>query len=434
MRPRLPLQLAFMVLALAATPARAQLRLRLDGDSATFVSLGGALRLRGENWSGFGAGAAPGQDFFALSRVLLKSEFRYRGWGSVVAEVKSSLAASRSLPGEERPIDEDVLDVQQLYAEFRPPSVRLRGSVRVGRFDLALGRERLVSPLDWVNSRRTFQGAATAISLKGIELRAFWVEPVAVRRRKPNTVDSTRQLYGIHLAKGPLEAYWLRHELRANAQFNNSSGPERRHTLGARVVARPRAGRVDYDAEAAWQTGRVGVNDVSAWMAGSQIGWSAPGRLGARLYAGFDYGSGDDAPGGDVGTFNQLYPLGHAFLGYIDLHGRQNVMALNLGASLRPLAGHTVQLDIHEFRRASRRDALYGVDGSVLRAVSTDPLAPALPARVGAEVDLTVRRSLMAGHLVLQGGVSRYFAGAFLEAAGPTRDVTWAYGQATVSW
>lgn len=158
------------------------------------MSLGGAVRLRGENWNGFGAGAAPGRDFFALSRVLLKSEFRYRGWGSVVAEVKSSLAASRSLAGEERPIDEDVLDVQQLYAEFRPPSVRLRGSVRAGRFDLALGRERLVSPLDWVNARRTFQGAAAAITLRDIELRAFWVEPVAVRRRKPNTVDSTRQL------------------------------------------------------------------------------------------------------------------------------------------------------------------------------------------------------------------------------------------------
>ena len=32
-----------------------------------------------------------------------------------------------------------------------------------------------------------------------------------------------------------------------------------------------------------------------------------------------DYASGDGVPGGDVGTFNQLYPLEHAYLGYMDL-------------------------------------------------------------------------------------------------------------------
>ena len=47
-------------------------------------------------------------------------------------------------------------------------------------------------------------------------------------------------------------------------------------------------------------------------------------------------GSGDDEPGGDVETFNQLFPLGHAYFGYIDLIGRQNALDLHFDLKVAP--------------------------------------------------------------------------------------------------
>jgi hypothetical protein len=435
MRTRIRIALLCLVLAPASAGAQG-LKLRSRADSATWIGISGQLRVRGESWRGFGAGApatADLDDAFALSRTLLRADAQWRGRFAAVAEIKSSLAASRTLPGGSRPADEDVVDLQQLYAEVAARPAGASAMLRAGRFDLALGRERLVSPLDWTNSRRVFQGFQLRAMQRGTELRVFWVEPISVRQRRPNLPDTLRQLYGLQIARGSartrVEAYWLRNE-NAAAAFNGSIGAERRHTLGARFVRPPSAGRLDADLEAAWQTGTLGAANVRAWMVASQAGWSSGSPRGPRLYAGLDIASGDHSAGGAVQTFNQLFPLSHAYLGYIDLHGRQNITDVSVGASIQPLARLTVQLDAHDFRRTSTHDALYAADGSVGR-----PAGTGLPARTGSEIDLTIRRSGMAsGHLAVQGGASRYFAGPFLRASGPARDITWVYTQLTASF
>jgi hypothetical protein len=425
----------FFVMTTAAAPLAAQHRMQLGSDSATWAAWSGQLRLRGENWRGFGAGAPAGADHddaFALSRLLLRGEIQVAGHVSLLAELKSSLAVSRDLPGGRRPADEDVFDVQQLFAEARATPFGVTSSARAGRFELAFGRERLVSPLDWGNTRRTFQGAAARVHLAGFTWQPFWVEPVNVRRRQPNTVDSTRQLYGVYAShsrrRHAVDAWWLRHEARL-ASFNGTTGPDRRHTIGARAQHRPQPGSFDLDLEAAGQIGSIGGNEVRAFMIGSQGGDSFRGARAARIYVGLDAGSGDPSAGGDVGTFHQLYPLGHAYLGYLDVHGRQNVVDLSAGLSLQPLSGMLAQLDVHDFRRASRGDGLYATDGSLSRAPGA-----ATARRVGTEVDVTVRRSFSRNRLVVQAGASRYFAGGFLRQTGPARDINWFYGQAALSF
>jgi Alginate export len=48
------------------------------------------------------------------------------------------------------------------------------------------------------------------------------------------------------------------------------------------------------------------------------LGYSLPVKdLSPRVNLEFDYASGDQKPGGNVGTFNQLFPNGHSYLGYI---------------------------------------------------------------------------------------------------------------------
>src|SRR5262249_22662089 len=52
----------------------------------------------------------------------------------------------------------------------------------------------------------------------------------------------------------------------------------------------------------------------------------------------YDYASGDDNPG--VGntrsTFNQLFPFGHYYFGFLDLVGRQNIHDINAHLNFYP--------------------------------------------------------------------------------------------------
>ena len=412
----------------------AQVRHSLGADTSTWVAASGQLRVRGESWHGFNAGApaaADHDDAYGLSRLLLRGELHLRGHVTVVGELKSSLAGDRTLPGGQRPSDEDVFDLQQLYIEGATSAGQTRLSARAGRFDLALGKERLVSPLDWTNSRRAFQGASARVRSALGEAQLFWVRPLTVRQDQPNLPDSARQLYGALLSRRfggtAAELYWLRSEART-AAFNGTAGTERRHTVGARLNRAASAGRVDFDVEIAGQAGTVADSSVAAWMLGSQLGWSLPSAP-VRVYGGLDFGSGDHSSGGPVETFNQLYPLGHAYLGYIDVHGRQNVVALSGGAAVKPARDLTLQLDAFAFRRAHTGDALYGVDGSVSR-----PAGNGLSRRVGEEVDLTVKRPLGRGRVLLQAGASYYWAGPFLRQSGPAENIAWVYAQATASF
>src|SRR5262249_12751466 len=50
--------------------------------------------------------------------------------------------------------------------------------LRVGRQELLYGSERLISPLDWANTRRTFQGARLFRQGEKFDFDAFWVRPV----------------------------------------------------------------------------------------------------------------------------------------------------------------------------------------------------------------------------------------------------------------
>ena len=115
------------------------------------------------------------------------------------------------------------------------------------------------------------------------------------------------------------------------------TGCEKRHTVGSRISGKIAASDFDYDAEAAYQFGSIGSADISAYMAASELGYTffdAPTL--PRLHVGFDYASGDDDRGDRVGTFNQLFPLGHAYFGHIDTIARQNIVDLSTGVTVKP--------------------------------------------------------------------------------------------------
>lgn len=412
----------------------------LNEDGSVWVSFGGQIRERVEIWKDFNFGApvaADHDDAFLLSRFRMHGDLRVGEHVRVFLEGKSSFATDRGLVGGRRLVDTDEIDLQNGFVDL---SLRIfeggHFTLRAGRQEMAFGRQRLVSPLDWANTRRTFDGVSGIFKLQNWTVTGFWTLLVPVQKYQFNTSHLSTQLYGIYATgKAPLtdaisvDLYWL--GLRSNvgafigtpfAQYNGTVGREHRHTLGGRLWGKIDRTAFDYEVEGAFQIGRVGEGRVDAFMITGQLGYTFAEFAGVpRLQLGLDYASGDDKAGGNVHTFNQLFPLGHAYLGYIDTVGRQNIIDVNPGLSFQAFKKLVASLEGHLFWRADTHDALYNANGNVVRAG-----AAGTSSEIGSEVDLLFKYPFDR-HLLGLLGYSHFFSGEFIKQSGPSKDIDFTY-------
>lgn len=283
-----------------------------------------------------------------------------------------------------------------------------------------------MSTLDWANTRRTFDALSAALQLPAWTITTFWGRVVNVDRYHLNHDADNTDLYGVYathkLTKDlTLDIYGLGFK-NAPATFNGTAGTERRWTIGSRLGGKIGSTGLDFDLEAAGQFGTIGGQDIRAWMLASQVGYTlADAPATPRVFLGFDYASGDKSAGGDVQTFNQLYPLGHAYFGYIDIIGRQNIVDLSTGIELKPHKKLLVKLDGHCFRRADNDDALYNAGGAVVRGGATGTSRD-----VGQEIDLLLRYQIDRHQSVI-GGYSHFFPGTFIKQSGRHEGIDLAY-------
>lgn len=401
----------------------------LGRDEDLVLSLGGQLRLRGESWSNFSFGSSKSQDDeFGLFRLRLHADLQFKSRFRVFVEGKSALAAGRELPGGFRILDVDSADLQNALVDLKilPEADRL--TLRVGRQELQFGKQRLVSPLDWSNTRpRSFDGARAIVRAGVWRLDAFWTQHVQVRKYALNSSNSGTRFFGAYAAgKLPglpfdLDLYWLG-LTRERSFFGGVGGREERHTFGARMGGSLRPG-LDFDFEAARQLGEHGTRDVRAYSITGQLGHRFVNvRTTPRLYIGFDRASGDEDPfDGKVGTFNQLFPLGHAYFGFIDTVARQNAIDWNHGLSFNPVAQVVLSTDFHQFWRASRQDALYDAGGAVVR-----PGNAGTAKRLGWEIDFTAEYKVNR-HSLVTGGLSYFLPGRFIRESGSSERIRFSY-------
>ncbi len=241
-----------------------------------------------------------------------------------------------------------------------------------------------------------------------------------------NTSTPDQQLFGVYgtgsLGVLPvnLDLYWLGVN-NASATFDGTTGRERRHTLGGRVWGKIGKTGLDFEVEGAAQVGEIGDRDIFASMFTAVLGYSPPIKsLSPRVYIEFDYASGGKRTG-DIGTFNQLYPTGHSFLGYIDYIGRQNIISPNAGLTVNPIRGLSISLQQYFFWRESDQDALYNKSGGVIRPGNTTTAR-----YVGAETDLYVTYNFDR-HILCYAGYSHFFPGDFIKKTGPSKDSDFFY-------
>lgn len=410
-------------------PFSAIRHVNLSRGGTVWVGFGGQARERVESWTNFNFGAVPpppfgSSDVFALTRLFVSADLHAGSHLRLFAQGKSSFSTPRDLAGGRRSSDVDEVDVHQLYAELRTSASGATGgvvSLRGGRLEMAYGRERLVSALDWGNTKRAFEGVTAAYSRSSATLAAFWARPVVVRLYQADRRDSTTTLFGVYgtmqaarIATG-VEFYGIGQYRDSNATgWNGTAGRERRYTVGARLWGPTRReSTLDLEGEAALQFGKVGANSIQASMVTVQVGYTFR-RVARtpRLYVNLDYASGDAAPGGDVGTFSQLNPQPHPFLGFADIAGRQNAVDVSGGGAMRVWRTLEGAFAYHVLRRASANDAFYALSGAVSRAPSFGTSK-----RVATELDLTVRWPIDA-HKLLFAGWSHVWAGEFIRQGG----------------
>ena len=416
--------------ATGSSPSTERLKfIPLNDSTSVYLSLGGQGRVRFETWDDFGFGG-PGSrsDSFGLLRLRLHGDLVMGPHLRFFVEGKSALATDRDLPGGLRILDVDSADLQNVFIDLRVPFEEGNFTLRFGRQELQFGRQRLVSPLNWSNTRpRMFDGFRGTLRVAHWRLDAFRTRFVRIRKYAFNRNNSGTDFFGLYVSgrfpsRLTADFYWLGLD-RERSVWSGVAGQEDRHTLGARL-GRPIAETgLDFDLEAAYQFGNHGTTDIRAFMLAGELGYTLAQFFGVPHVAfRFDWASGDEDPSdGDLNTFSQLFPLGHAYLGYIDVVGRQNIIDVSGRFSISPKRPFSIRADGHFFWRADRNDALYNAGGGIV--LSGDPL---LPRRIGSEFDWTLLYPLNR-HAALTIGYSHFFPGPFVSKSKPADGIDFAY-------
>jgi len=397
------------------------------------LSIGGELRFRMESETSLDFGTQePSHDNRLLYRAFLHFDLHYRDTARMFLQLATVLAGNNDLPP--RPVDENRFDLQQLFFDLKPFGDGTPLTVRAGRQELQYGRQRFVAPLDWANTRRRFDAIKLIWTAETWQFDVFYARPVIVSPEHPDRCDDNYDFYGAYFTYSGIPRHGLdlfffaTDDTRNRVNPNGAAGDVFRYTLGSRFWGN--TGNWDYEALVAGQWGRWAGDSVQAWAATVQGGytvktWPWQPRLGAA----FDFATGDDdpRPGSAVGTFDQLFPLGHAWLGLIDVIGRQNINALNVNLSAWPVEERVkAELAWHIFCLNAKEDFLYNAAGTPTRR---DPQGGS-GRDVGQELDFTLLWKLDV-HSEILFGYSHFWDGDFIARTGASEDPDLFYLQYT---
>jgi len=385
-------------------------------------SAGGEERVRYMDENGGYARLTGQANVYELIRTRVYGDLWFRDRFRVYVEMQDSRIANNDLPP--LPNDVDHADFLNLFADLKLLDVA--GGpvyVRGGRQELYFGSQRLISPSDFPNVRRTFQGVRGFWRSEDWDIDAFWVQPVLMRPTQLDPPDHNQDFAGVWATHRPhpgqsVDLYYLfLHNANpvATGQGGIRGGLDL-NTFGARY-----AGDLDkrwlWDFEGMTQFGNYSNQQAVAGSITTGLGYrfvDVPTVPQFWLY--WDRASGDPHPGsgGTHRTFNQLFPWGHTYFGYLDLVGRKNINDISVQAVCYPARWVTAQAQFHVFRLVSARDALYNAGGVPIRV---DPTGRA-GTDVGQELDLTANFHV-GTHQDVFVGFSHLFAGSFIRRSGP---------------
>jgi hypothetical protein len=319
------------------------------------IELSGTARTRAEAVAGQ---IRPG---FDRSELLLNSRLTLRadvgdGPVTLVGELWDSRAFAVSNGSVIGTNEVNVLEPVQAYLEARvDPKLQLT----VGRMLLNVGSRRLIAADDYRNTTNGYTGVKLDLgTAKGANATLVAMLP---QQRRPDDFARVRrnafeldrdgfdqQLYGAVAAlpgafgDTMVEASLVRFAERDTR--TRATRDRRLWTLGGRLLRAPAAGKLDYELEGFYQTGRIGAStapaapslDVAAWFVHAELGHSPAPT--SRLALELDIASGDDR-GATYRRFDTLFGMRRADLapaGLYNVVGRANIVALGPRVEVAP--------------------------------------------------------------------------------------------------
>ena len=392
------------------------------------LTLGGQARLRFESETDKSFGSTrPSHDAFLLQRYFIHADLKRADGLRFFLQGKFAHANSRDRGGFGGL--EDHADFHQAFVDIPILFYGYPLTWRLGRQELQYGVQRLISPLDWGNIRRTFDGIKVFTDTPDWRLDAFAVRPVINDRRNLDDADENIDFYGFYSTyKGSkaLKADFYLLVLKNNnlvANSNSKTGRRTLYTVGNRLWGN--RDNWDYETEAAAQFGTFAGDRVRAWMATVGGGYTFTDMAWQpRIGLLYDYASGDRNPAdGTHSTFNQHFPLGHAWFGYLDLVGRSNIHAIKAQLKVKPSSKITAWADFHTFFADQDRDALYSAGGGKLRTPTSSGSH-----KIGHELDLTAKYAIDK-HTTALVGWAHMWPGGFISRTGTDESPDLIYAQ-----
>ena len=406
--------------------------------------VGASVRLRTEvrDDSKFGSTNPGNDEQYLLTQLRVNATWNAATRATVFVEVQDArIFGEEGIDQDATPnIFADELDLHQGYLQIDLSSGQLPVDLTVGRQKFNLGDQRLVSSLEWVNTARVWDGVRLDVGRAGERtLSAFASRLVSVNPRKFNWHDLTGNrmfdsyFYGAYFSsalalitdlglvqEGRLEAYWLfRHQAEAGDGVQ---------TFGGRLTATH--GAWDAELEGAVQFGRWGDERHRGSMLRSALGYTAVDLNDSRFGLAYNFGSGDGDPNdGTHATFDNLYPLNHAFYGYMDFFALQNLHNIEATFDTGFGGGFAARVAYQGFWLVQEdTDAWYNAGAGVVRQATRD-----VASHVGTEIDITLRRSFWQGRVAVEGGYGRLLTGEYMRSTGPNADADFFYLQTKVS-
>ncbi|WP_350282726.1 alginate export family protein [Nitrosomonas sp.] len=396
---------------------------RIHLGSDWLLSFGGSFWYRYMHETDSRLNAAGINNDYHLLRTRLHADLWYQDQFRLFAEMLDARALGLDLPA--LAIDKNHTDMLNLFADVKLGQFMDGPAyLRVGRQELLYGSQRLISTLDWANTRRTFQGVKTFWHTPAFNLDAFWVRPMVTEPNQFDNWDKDRNFVGLWgtykaIPSQVLDLYYLslidnRTVAPANiTQGNVLQGDSVLHTIGARWVGDYE--RILYELEGMYQFGKRSHLDISAFSIASGVGYQLPLPMNPQFWLRYDFASGDKSHhDGHSNTFNQLFPFGHYYFGYMDQVGRQNIHDFNAQFTLHPQPWVTFLGQYHRFYLANKRDYLYNAAGAgIIRDITGQS-----GRHVGDEIDFTVNFHISRHQDILL-GYSKLFTGEFVKNTRP---------------
>ncbi len=373
-------------------------------DGSAILDIGGEYRARYHHEHNFrGLGLTGNDDDFLLHRTRLYANLQVGERLRFYAEYLDAESNYENFTP--RAIEVDRSDMLNLFGDAVLFDCDCHGKLvgRLGRQELLYGDQRLISPLDWANTRRTFDGAKLMWAHDDWKVDGFWTKPVIVDPHNFDLPDDDQQFYGAYSTYSGVkdhifDFFWIGYQSE-RALFPGTQ-PFQFQTAGSRWAAN--WGGWQTIAEGAYQFGNDTASDHSAgfFTLGAGHKWDNHCWK-PEVWAYYDWASGDAARGNG---FNQLFPLAHKYLGFMDLFARTNIEDINFTVAASPHQKLKALFWYHIFFLEDAEDVPYSINGRPFVATpGGDPY-------LGQEIDLLFTYNFTPRTEILF-GYSHFFTG-----------------------